>query len=439
MNSPAPVTSTRRPDQKSSSIARWVFKRLGRTVRKLAPVPAPPPTRRLRSTNLSYRETAVGGTVPSVKRSALRGLCALRSRVTVAGSRSSDASRSRLRALSMCFRTRHASLPAVLWLPGGGRGAARYTGDNAPRDVERTGGRGPGSGLWTTPAGAPHQRVGGRPASARGARRSQDTSSYYRSRVRSRAWKPAPSRGPRQGLSTAGASASDHGCRGGDRAGLRWRAERPADDRDTKSPRSPRVCYWSGTIQILTCSAVSHPEKNAALLLDAIHELEREHILGHFISPGPGRGPLDQYVADRVVELGLAETVTLAGSYPFRRAAPYRASDMFLHVSLTEGVPPSSRPSRPGIPVVATDVGGVSSSPPGGHAAVLARNRVRSSDWSQRSSVARRSGRAPPVGGGRLVRRARELTLEREGARVVLLDQEWRDSWLTCCESRVAL
>ena len=48
---------------------------------------------------------------------------------------------------------------------------------------------------------------------------------------------------------------------------------------------------------------------------------------------------MNQYVADRVVELGLAETVTLAGYVPFgeQLLALYRASDMLLHVSLYRG------------------------------------------------------------------------------------------------------
>ena len=122
---------------------------LGRTVRKLAPVPAP---HRLGVyVDDVYRETAVGGrTVLSSDRPFV--VFALE----VAGHCGGLTLFGRLEKSAASFEhvlpddTRR---PAVLWLPHGNRrGAARYTGDR-PRDVERTGGRGHGLGLWTTPLG----------------------------------------------------------------------------------------------------------------------------------------------------------------------------------------------------------------------------------------------------------------------------------------------
>ncbi|HEX3511623.1 MAG TPA: glycosyltransferase family 4 protein [Solirubrobacteraceae bacterium] len=113
-------------------------------------------------------------------------------------------------------------------------------------------------------------------------------------------------------------------------------------------------------------------EKNPLLLLEIIAELRsrdprwRLEVVGE----GPMRGELEQ----RVRELGLDESVALRGYVAIDGELPqlYRAADAFLHVSWTEGVPQVLLEAfAAGLPVVATDVGGVASAV--GDAALLVR------------------------------------------------------------------
>lgn len=111
-------------------------------------------------------------------------------------------------------------------------------------------------------------------------------------------------------------------------------------------------------------------EKNPLLLIDAIAAL-------HAADPAwrltvVGDGPMRGEVEARIAHHGLGEVVELRGYVPLDGGLPelYRAAGAFLHVSWTEGVPQVLFEAfASGLPVVATDVGGVAQA--AGDAALL--------------------------------------------------------------------
>ncbi|HEV2776105.1 MAG TPA: glycosyltransferase [Solirubrobacteraceae bacterium] len=110
---------------------------------------------------------------------------------------------------------------------------------------------------------------------------------------------------------------------------------------------------------LLTVSRLD-PEKNPLLLLDVIAALRGEDARWRLTIAGDG--PLRDEVTARAAALGLADVVTLAGEVTNGPALweLYRAADVFLHVSLTEGLPQVLFEAQAaGLPVVATAVGGV--------------------------------------------------------------------------------
>lgn len=110
---------------------------------------------------------------------------------------------------------------------------------------------------------------------------------------------------------------------------------------------------------LLTVSRLD-PEKNPLLLLDIVAELQHEDPRWRLTIAGDG--PLRDTMTARVAALGLQDAVTLVGEVTNGPAlwALYRAADVFLHVSLTEGLPQVLFEAQAaGLPVVATAVGGV--------------------------------------------------------------------------------
>ncbi|MGZ4408835.1 MAG: glycosyltransferase, partial [Gaiellaceae bacterium] len=124
-------------------------------------------------------------------------------------------------------------------------------------------------------------------------------------------------------------------------------------------------------LELLTVGRVA-PEKNPFLLLDAVRELNTNGVPARLTWVGAGE--LLAEAASRVDRLGMHDEVRFAGHMPFGKALldVYRTADVFVHVALTEGVPQVVYEAfAAGLPVVATDVGGVSEATGGGAAALL--------------------------------------------------------------------
>jgi glycosyltransferase involved in cell wall biosynthesis len=101
-------------------------------------------------------------------------------------------------------------------------------------------------------------------------------------------------------------------------------------------------------------------EKNPLLLADVLARLLQDGDRWRLIVCG--EGAMQAALEDRLRELGVAQRAELLGYVPFgpRLLGLYRDSHALLHVSLTEGLPQVLVEAfAAGLPVVATDVGGV--------------------------------------------------------------------------------
>jgi glycosyltransferase involved in cell wall biosynthesis len=182
--------------------------------------------------------------------------------------------------------------------------------------------------------------------------------------------------------------------------------------------QSPPERDWTGRISLLTVARLE-PEKNPLLLIDALARLERDRP-GRFSLLWLGRGRLESAVRGRAAELGVGELLELRGYVPFGPdlLAIYRNAHLFAHVSLTEGVPQVLvEAMAAGLPIVATDVGGVRTVLDGGDAGML----VPAADLDAFvGAVARMVDE--PERRRRLVEHglevAQRLTIENEGERV---------------------
>jgi glycosyltransferase involved in cell wall biosynthesis len=97
------------------------------------------------------------------------------------------------------------------------------------------------------------------------------------------------------------------------------------------------------------------------LVPDVLERLERR-APGRFNLTWVGEGPLAAPLAQEVARRGLADRLTLPGYVPFgaKLIERYRSAHAFVHVALTEGVPQVLFEAMgSGLPIVATDVGGV--------------------------------------------------------------------------------
>jgi glycosyltransferase involved in cell wall biosynthesis len=101
------------------------------------------------------------------------------------------------------------------------------------------------------------------------------------------------------------------------------------------------------------------PIKNTALLVDAFARLRQTDTSAHLLLVG--EGPEQRALHDRASQLGIAGAVTFAGYVPQDQMAPYyRAADLFALASDFDNSPNVVLEAMAcGLPVVATDVGGV--------------------------------------------------------------------------------
>jgi len=130
---------------------------------------------------------------------------------------------------------------------------------------------------------------------------------------------------------------------------------------------------YGGALSVLTVGRLD-AEKNPLLLADIVQRLGADEGAGADAGEGAGAGarrwrllvvgdgPLREQLAERVAELGVADSVELLGYVPIDGGLLdlYRRSHAFLHVSLTEGFPQVLVEAfASGLPTVATAVGGV--------------------------------------------------------------------------------
>jgi glycosyltransferase involved in cell wall biosynthesis len=175
--------------------------------------------------------------------------------------------------------------------------------------------------------------------------------------------------------------------------------------------RPPRE---DGPFRVLSVGRLD-AEKNPLLLADVMAELVARGVDARLTVCGTGA--LSGALAERFAELGVADRAELRGHIALDDLRGlYRASDALLHVSWTEGVPQVLLEAfAGGVPVVATDVGGVADVAEG--AALLVRPG-RADEPAD--ALARLAGDAAL--GERLAEagraRVRERTLEHESGRV---------------------
>jgi glycosyltransferase involved in cell wall biosynthesis len=193
----------------------------------------------------------------------------------------------------------------------------------------------------------------------------QDTMAYFRARLPGRRWRPVVL--PLEALDVMSAAVSRRvPTVAFGRHLIPGRRSAPALDLELALTRSADVVSrvpdrdYSGRVELLTVSRIE-PEKNPLLLLEAMASLERRQP-GRFRLTWIGSGALEGAVRERIVQLGIGHAIDLRGYVPFGEELldVYRGSHVFVHVSLTEGVPlVLFEALSSGCPVVATDVGGV--------------------------------------------------------------------------------
>lgn len=175
---------------------------------------------------------------------------------------------------------------------------------------------------------------------------------------------------------------------------------------------------WDELVELLTVGRIDR-EKNPLLVARVLAALE-ESDGRRFRLTWVGDGPMSVDLMVEANRLGVGDWLTLTGFIPFGPGLleRYRGAHAFVHVSLTEGLPQVLYEAMgSGLPIVATDVGGVSDAleggqaglvvPPGDQGALVGAIQQLASDPDLRRRL-----------GTRALELAREVTIESESARV---------------------
>jgi len=172
---------------------------------------------------------------------------------------------------------------------------------------------------------------------------------------------------------------------------------------------------YEGELDVLSVGRID-AEKNPLLLADILAALQRSGHRWRLVVCG--EGPLSTALRQRLEELGVADHAELLGYVPIDGGLldRYRSSHVFLHVSLTEGMPQVlTEAFASGVPVVATAVGGVPDA--AGDAALLVPPSDAGAAADAVIRIAQDEGlRKQLIAAG--LERARSQTLEAEVARV---------------------
>jgi glycosyltransferase involved in cell wall biosynthesis len=207
----------------------------------------------------------------------------------------------------------------------------------------------------------------------------QDTMAYYRSRLPSRAW--APLLGPlwlvdrafrwlgrRHPTTAVGAEiARDYGAPRDTVLEFEVNLIRAAD-----IPEKPAERSRGSRVELLTVGRIE-PEKTPGLLAEALALLDRSEP-GRFHATWAGEGRLREELRRRAESIGIANALELPGFVPFGEPLLrlYREADAYVHVARTEGVPGViCEAMASGLPIVASDVGGIRAATGDGEAALI--------------------------------------------------------------------
>ncbi len=128
---------------------------------------------------------------------------------------------------------------------------------------------------------------------------------------------------------------------------------------EVTTPAASLQRSYEGELQLLSVGRLE-TEKNPLLLADTLAVLRTDEPRWRLVVCG--EGPLAQALADRLESLGVAGSSRLVGYVPLDAGlmSLYRESHVFLHISRTEGYPQVIPVAfATGLPVVATDVGGI--------------------------------------------------------------------------------
>jgi glycosyltransferase involved in cell wall biosynthesis len=184
---------------------------------------------------------------------------------------------------------------------------------------------------------------------------------------------------------------------------------------------SARATAPDGPVELLTVGRLE-PEKTPDVAVEALRLLQDRNGRAYRLT-WVGTGRLAEAVAETAERLGVTARLDLAGYVPFgpELLDRYRAADVFVHVAVTEGTPQVlSEALAAGVPIVATDVGGVAAALDGGAAGRLVRPRS-AADLADAIEAAVADADGSRERAERGLEIVRGQTLEREASRVA----EW--------------